>query len=436
MSALETSSPRPTQTAAEPTTAAKPAPVRLGWLDSLRGVAALCVASYHLALPYVWTPHANSIPQYIDPGIFGVMLFFLISGYIIPASLERRGDIRGFWIGRITRIYPVLIAVIVASLLILPRAYTLIPGFAFDHPVLMLGSNSLLLQDLLGTGQVLNVMWTLTYEMVFYYLVTMLFTLRLHRHSGVIAVLFAALALLIGGTATLDVVGPGLPAARHLIAAAIVVVVLGLGGVLSGNTLLTRIGALLLGGLGLALIFLHGRAATFETMMIFATMFSGTVVYRAEQRQMNRWLAVVCCLFVVGAGFAVGPMYDFGPALGGSFSGTWMAWSYACVGAWAVFGLGMLLRKRRFPRFLTWLGAISYSVYLIHNPLVHALDWYVAGHGGLPKHTGGRIVLLLVFFGVLLLLSQLAYRLVEVPGQKLGRALLKAVNRKGREPQG
>ena len=45
------------------------------------------------------------MPQ-LNTGLYGVLVFFLVSGYIIPASLERHGRVRTFWIGRVFRIYP------------------------------------------------------------------------------------------------------------------------------------------------------------------------------------------------------------------------------------------------------------------------------------------------------------------------------------------
>ncbi|MGW7455409.1 hypothetical protein ACWGJJ_28715, partial [Streptomyces sp. NPDC054787] len=57
-----------------------PSASRLGWLDGLRGIAALSVAVYHLKLPFYWVPHGTRVPYYLDPGIFGVLLFFLVSG--------------------------------------------------------------------------------------------------------------------------------------------------------------------------------------------------------------------------------------------------------------------------------------------------------------------------------------------------------------------
>jgi hypothetical protein len=51
----------------------------------------------------------NSVYHWFDPGQYGVFVFFLVSGYIVPASLERKSSVRGFWVsrrGQRTRIHP------------------------------------------------------------------------------------------------------------------------------------------------------------------------------------------------------------------------------------------------------------------------------------------------------------------------------------------
>ncbi|WP_052432869.1 acyltransferase family protein [Streptacidiphilus carbonis] len=409
-----------------PAAAAAP---RLGWLDALRGVAALTVAVYHLALPFYWVPHARHLPSYGDEGIFGVLLFFLVSGYIVPASLERRGDVRAFWIGRICRIYPLIIAVVLAGLVLLPRAHSTISDYTFAHPLLSAAAHLTLLQDLLGVSSAINVLWTLSYEMVFYFLVSALFVLGWHRRSTLFALLFAVAALALGSVTAPRLLSTDQASTRGLVLAAVLVFLVALGCILTGSTVLVRAGAVALGLLGLVVVTTNGRNALFGSLMILATMFSGTVVYRAQHRQISRAWAAVSCAVVVLAGFLVGPLYAHGPALGRLLSGTWMGWSFAYVAAWAVFALGLALRHRTFPRVLTWLGGISFSVYLIHEPVIHGMNALLAKHGGVPRTAPGRILLLVAFTAALLLLSQLAYRLLELPGQRLGRRLVRGVGR-------
>ncbi|MEU6232630.1 acyltransferase, partial [Kitasatospora sp. NPDC047058] len=409
--------------------APSPTAARLGWLDALRGIAALSVAAYHLALPFLWVPHGSRVPHYLDPGIFGVMLFFLVSGYIIPASLERRGDVRAFWAGRFFRILPVVVVAVTGSLLVLPRNFSAVQGWAFDHPLLTLAGNGMMLQDMMGITNVIGVMWTLTYEMLFYYFVTALFVMNWHRRSAPVALAFAAFALLLGSWLGLGTISTDLASTRHLVAAGGVVVVMAMVCIFSGRADLARWGGLMLGGLGLTLILLNSRSTAFETMIIFATMFAGTVLYRLEHGQIERLPAVLCCAFVATAGVLSGYLYNRGPALWRTWTGSWMAFSFAYLAAWTVFVAGMLLRKRRFPRALSWLGAISYSVYLLHNPLIHGMEWMLDGHGPVTGWKD-KSLQLAGFTVALLVISYLSYRLVEIPFQNLGRRVMKAVDRR------
>lgn len=405
-------------------------PSRLGWLDALRGIAALSVAIYHFALPFYWL-HIDKGPRnFGDPGIFGVMLFFLVSGYIIPASLERRGDVRSFWAGRYFRIYPVVIVTVVLSLVLLPRNHSVIQGFAFDHPLLSLAGNGLMFQDLMGIPNVIGVMWTLSYEMLFYFFVTALFVTGRHRQSAPIAMGFAAAALVLGAWLPLGTLtAGGLPATRHLVLAAAIIVVTAMVCIFTGRADLARRGGVMLGGLGLVLVLLNSRSTAFETLMIFATMFAGTVLYRLEHGQIERLPALLCCAFVLTAGVASGYMYNRDQALWRTWTETWKSFSFAYLAAWVVFAIGMLLRHRRFPRWLTWTGSISYSVYLLHNPLIHFMNWKLEGHQPFTSWQDRS----LQFFGLmaaLFVLSYLSYRLIEIPFQNLGRKVIRALNRR------
>ena len=79
---------------------------RLDFLDGLRGIAVALVLLQHigeLTVPAIERLTSSTVQL----GQFGVMVFFLCSGFIIPASLERshcasgRGAaLRTFWISR------------------------------------------------------------------------------------------------------------------------------------------------------------------------------------------------------------------------------------------------------------------------------------------------------------------------------------------------
>ena len=76
---------------------------RLAFLDMLRGIAALSVVLAHIITTVA--PAANPI-QVIDFGRFGVQVFFLCSGFIIPVSLQNSQSLKRFWLRRFFRLYP------------------------------------------------------------------------------------------------------------------------------------------------------------------------------------------------------------------------------------------------------------------------------------------------------------------------------------------
>src|SRR5215469_6079063 len=102
-------------------------PDRLAWLDALRGVAALCVVADHGSGLVLWPGQAFA-SRWLDLGQYGVFVFFLVSGYIIPASLERKGSVRGFWISRTFRLYPLYLFAIAASAVAYKLGYGTLHG--------------------------------------------------------------------------------------------------------------------------------------------------------------------------------------------------------------------------------------------------------------------------------------------------------------------
>src|SRR5690348_14184757 len=70
---------------------------RLGFLDAARGLAALLVLACHGLGP---------VPGAARLGQVGVLLFLIVSGFIIPASLEQGGSNATFWLRRFFRLFP------------------------------------------------------------------------------------------------------------------------------------------------------------------------------------------------------------------------------------------------------------------------------------------------------------------------------------------
>jgi peptidoglycan/LPS O-acetylase OafA/YrhL len=97
-------------------------------LESLRAFAATSVCLYHFVCTTTDYVHNKSVLNIFSLGEYGVHLFFVISGFIIPWSMYRAGyEIKHFFTflwKRILRIEPpYLVSVIVASILLLLRLH-------------------------------------------------------------------------------------------------------------------------------------------------------------------------------------------------------------------------------------------------------------------------------------------------------------------------
>ncbi|TDC82159.1 acyltransferase [Actinomadura sp. 7K507] len=408
-------------------------PSRLGWLDALRGGAALAVALHHAT--YVYLPNLRvQLADWFDPGVYGVLVFFLVSGYIVPASLERRGSVRGFWIGRFFRIYPLLaVTCVLAVLPFLLGVLGLRAGLERYSPATAVLAHMTMLQDLLDVPNAMNVLWTLSYEMAFYLLIVALFVVGKHRRSAsaaavltvvsLVAVALTASGLLTGAYAPTALLSrtAGTGPVVAVTAAALVVAV---AAAMSKHPAPRVAGGLLGGLIALVLVTVNGRVGAWEGLIMLAIMFMGTAVHRAEHGEITRRKgAVTAAVVLVGAVVA----------------GTWHAapygrsaqlvWGGAVVLAAVTFAAAWRLRDRRFPRWATGLGTISFSLYLLHPLLLMVAAQFL--------NISGRedVVGLAFFFLVLLAVSWASHRWIEAPAQRLGRRLVRGPARPETRPQ-
>lgn len=385
---------------------------RLGWLDALRGIAALVVVFDHSSYTFMADFRRELMPQF-STSRYGIMVFFLVSGYIIPASLERRSCVRTFWIGRLSRVYPLWAAVVIALLAAGLLGVAEVPDLGGQSAVTVAVAHATLLQELLGTPNLLLVLWTLSYEMCFYLLVVALFTVRLHRRSAATALLLAALA---AGSAAAGLVLPpsalsGLVGTGPLIALASIAMAVALCCASATSPVLRLFGGVLGGVQAMALVAFNGTVPLWEGLVILAVMFLGTAVHRAENGRSTWRCAAGTAVVVVAC--AVGSACRYGDS--GHF--TRRGWIVAFLLAVLTFGAGLATRHRRMPRMLTGLGTISYSVYLTHPLLLAVVDSTIG------RRREDDVVLEVAFLVALLPLCALTHRYVEVPGQTWGRRL-------------
>ncbi|MEV5710356.1 acyltransferase [Actinoallomurus sp. NPDC052274] len=389
---------------------------RLAWLDLLRGIAAMVVALHHAT--YYYTPRWRAgLVDWFDPGLYGVLVFFLVSGYIIPASLERHGQVRRFWISRVLRIYPLLTTACAITLLpYLLGVRGLRAGLEGYRPATAVLAHLTMLQDVLAVPNVINMLWTLSYEMLFYLLVVALFVTRTHRLSAPIAVTLATAAVLVGGLLPMAAlsrrvgIGP-------VVALTAVVMVTAIAAAVSARPSVRVAGGVLGGVLALALVCVNGRVGPWQSLIILAVMFTGTALYRAEHRQIRPRTAVLSAAAVLACAVLAGAWHaqvSMPPAQADAFA---VYWAGSLLLAAVTFAAGWALRRRRIPRWLTGLGAISFSLYLLHPVLLMVSDQF----GGTPDHDDA--FRLAVFVAALIATSALTYRYVEVPFQRLGRRI-------------
>lgn len=330
---------------------------RLDYIDTLRCVASVAVLVQHL-LERVDPVRFSGLLE-LGPGVFGVVLFFYISGLVIPFSVRQGTTLPSFALRRLFRIYPAYLAT-----LLLMGAWALVGSGAFREDFALAGvggtlANLLFVQEYVGTSALLGVTWTLSLELVWYGLFALIFYAAGARRLGTIVHAYSLGILLLTGLSL--TVGQRLP--------------------------LGRIG------------------------MIGAALVGYCAAEWHEGRRSGRAFAEALALFSVAMVSA--QVVSFGyfrhPTI--SLVNTLVAW----LGATAVFALfagSARLRSGRVARLrpLLFLGTISYSIYLLHGPVMRLVEQVAPGPA---------MLILVPLFTVLL--SWGLFVVVERPGVRLGK---------------
>lgn len=142
-------------------------------VQGLRGVSALCVFCVHIYLMALHGGFFPAAPTDLVDGIStlgnGVALFFIISGYVVPASLVRHKSVRRFLIDRLLRIMPVFLTIHVIVFAAGPLiGYKWMVGFGTVGYLKSFFANMTFTALPLGFPLAQQNSWTLTYEWLFY----------------------------------------------------------------------------------------------------------------------------------------------------------------------------------------------------------------------------------------------------------------------------
>ncbi|MFK8013045.1 MAG: acyltransferase family protein [Marinicellaceae bacterium] len=157
-------------------------------IDALRGIAALLVVWQHSSEMFIKqigvAQHGiflAEIAKELDFGRIGIICFFLISGFVIPSSLKTddNSGLKKFAIRRFFRLYPAYWVSIVMVVLI-SSFYTSIPSS------ITILANSTMIQGVFQQPHLNGLYWTLQVELIFYLLCAILFFFnRLHNDKSI-----------------------------------------------------------------------------------------------------------------------------------------------------------------------------------------------------------------------------------------------------------
>ncbi|QIE24838.1 acyltransferase [Caballeronia sp. SBC2] len=200
---------------------------KITFANQLRGFAVICVVITHylgiywfarpLVAQYILAPVAQSptpslvyhiLPPTFNPGPFGVGLFFLISGFVIPFTLEKLGIIR-FAVARILRIFPTYwsaTAVMLFSVWLSGKYW----GNHFSFNIHQIVTNLLLIHMQAFQPSIDLVNWTLAIEIMFY-VIAILMSPFIKRRSAIALVSYslAVLAFLTWAPVAWGLIHPG-----------------------------------------------------------------------------------------------------------------------------------------------------------------------------------------------------------------------------------
>ena len=135
---------------------------RIDAIDNLRGIAVL----------FVFIAHAieeNAFKEYINFGLIGVFIFFLVSGYCIYKSILKlnKSNYTNFIIflsKRFSKLYPAYWASILAVLIFFPAE--------FSYQLVLI--NLSMLQKFFGYPDLQGIYWTLFVEIIYYTIIAII----------------------------------------------------------------------------------------------------------------------------------------------------------------------------------------------------------------------------------------------------------------------
>jgi peptidoglycan/LPS O-acetylase OafA/YrhL len=353
---------------------------KITFANQLRGIAALSVVITHYFAVFfgmqdvlaavTFSPNMHFVPPpwtdylyfpHFNFGPFGVAVFFLISGFVIPFSIEKLSP-RRFLLARAFRIYPTyLVCFSISCLAVWLSAQLYGTPYFLSQKALL--ANALLLHTDIGIASLDLVNWTLAVEIKFYLLMACFGAAVFRQGFGR---LLAYALLVLCGTLLLKLAPPS--------------------------------------------FLFHGLRAAFVELNFVVFMTIGILFYQHLKGTLSglgllsRTL-LLATLFV--AGWTLGP--DRGTALGNAHN-----YLFGLI----LFAAGYAARDWfRATRVLDFFADISYPLYLVHS-----LAGYVSMKWMMQQGLGFGAALPMTF-ATACLLAWLIHHAVELPSARLGKRL-------------
>ncbi len=378
------------------------------FLDGIRGWAALAVLLYHLRIDRPEKDLVLSrIPDWVldalGAGNLGVAVFFVLSGLVIAYSLranletsqsetvdfENRSNTEGdrpafdavnFITRRIVRLTPPYHAAIVVALLFalgaaLEGGHDYLPGGA-PFGTVRLFTHLIYAQELFGFVNFNDVFWTLSIELQFYLVFAALVFAQ--DRLGRVRRPAATLPILYGVSAAISLLWPF--------------------GLLGDDS----------------------RAVWF--MPLWYSFLLGVLIFARWRRQIPAWALVVYLVLLTVAPLVSGRNGRFAWVSVATTALLWIAVERKRLGRWLS------------DRASQFLGRVSYSLYLIHTPVLGAALVAMAKVLGEPT-AGKQLLGIVVAVVVSLVAAEVFYRAIERPAVVMSRRLKRGGTRPPGQPR-